>query len=143
MLDSKGQWFISAGGQHSHTGAEVPNIIFSGQVPRSILRAHTAGLNDVDASGDDVHVRHNDMDVRNYDVDVSGADVGAKDNDVDVWGDGVNGWALLSLRMSGSSLTPSVNGKALGVYKDSAFTAGMAALGCGWHEAYFDRFSVA
>ena len=128
MLDSKGQWFISAGGQH-HDGAEVPNIIFSGQVPHSILRAHAARDDDVDASDDDVDVRDNDVDVWG--------------DDVDVWGDGVGGWALLSLRMSGSSLTPSVNGKVLGVYKDSRFTAGMAALGCGWHESYFDRFSVA
>ncbi len=100
MLERKGQWFISAGGQHSRSGAEVPNIIFSGRVSQPVLHARAG------------------------------------------WGNGVDAWALLTLRSSGSSLTPSVNGKALGVFNDSTYAAGMAALGCGWHQSFFDRFSV-
>ena len=111
MLDRNGRWFISAGGQHSRSGAEVPNIIFSGSVPQSVLNTPGGGHR-VDPGGDH-------------------------------WGNGVDQWALLTLQMSGTSLTPSVNGKVLGVFQDSSYAAGMVALGCGWHQSYFDKFSAA
>lgn len=49
-------------------------------------------------------------------------------------------WLTLSLEMSGSKITPSVDGKSLGTVETDTFKHGMAAVGSGWHKSYFDDF---
>ena len=52
-------------------------------------------------------------------------------------------WRTLTLEMVGSTITPSVDGKSLGSHSDpSGPKHGMAAVGSGWHVAYFDDFAL-
>ena len=49
----------------------------------------------------------------------------------------------LSLTFSGSSITPSIGGKALPVVHDTKWSAGMVGMGSGWNTAWFDDLAVA
>ena len=53
-------------------------------------------------------------------------------------------WRTLTLEMKGSTITPMVDGAALGATVDTEgrFEHGMAAVGSGWHLAYFDDFAL-
>ena len=49
----------------------------------------------------------------------------------------------LSVTMVGSKITASVDGKVVAAVTDTTHLHGMAAVGSGWHLAYFDDFSLA
>ena len=51
-------------------------------------------------------------------------------------------WVKLALQFRGSTILPEVNQQALPALTDATFTVGMAAIGCGWHQAFFDDFSI-
>lgn len=51
-------------------------------------------------------------------------------------------WVALQLTMVGDTLTPAVNGHLLPAITDLTYSHGMVAVGCGWHLASFDNFSL-
>ena len=51
-------------------------------------------------------------------------------------------WLTLKLDVNGTKLTGTVDGVVVGTVDDATFSHGMAAIGCGWHQAYFDDFFV-
>ena len=54
----------------------------------------------------------------------------------------LNRWTALQLAMAGTSIRASINGVQVAKVTDSTFANGMAALGSGWHPAYFKSFQV-
>ena len=54
----------------------------------------------------------------------------------------ISGWTALQLAMAGTSIRASINGVQVAKVTDSTFANGMAALGSGWHPAYFKSFQV-
>ena len=54
----------------------------------------------------------------------------------------ISGWTTLQLVTVGTSIRGSINGEQVAKVTDSAFGTGMAALGSGWHPAYFKSFEV-
>ena len=54
----------------------------------------------------------------------------------------VGSWHRLRLDVAGVVATGSVDGNVVGSCNATAFTHGMAAVGSGWHVAYFDNFTV-
>jgi hypothetical protein len=52
------------------------------------------------------------------------------------------GWVRLSLSFKGSKVTAALNGEQIATVSSTTFTAGMAAVGSGWHTAAFDDVSV-
>ena len=57
-------------------------------------------------------------------------------------GSWIGSWHRLKLTTAGSTVTGNVDGKVVGSVTNSTYTHGMVALGSGWHEAYYDNFSV-
>jgi len=53
-----------------------------------------------------------------------------------------NSWHSLRLAMRGTSLSCYVDGTLVTNVSDSAYSSGMAGVGCGWHAAQFDNFTV-
>ena len=51
-------------------------------------------------------------------------------------------WHRLKLSTVGATVTGSVDGKVVGSAHNTTYTHGMVALGSGWHEAFYDNFSV-
>ena len=54
----------------------------------------------------------------------------------------ISGWTTLQLATVGTSIRASINGKQVAKVVDSTYGNGMAALGSGWHPAYFKSFEV-
>ena len=55
----------------------------------------------------------------------------------------ISGWTSLQLVTVGTSIRASINGEQVATVTDLTFANGMAALGSGWHPAYFKSFEVA
>src|ERR1051326_2737796 len=53
-----------------------------------------------------------------------------------------NTWHLLRLAMRGASLSCYMDGLLLTNVSDHMYSAGMAGMGCGWHAAQFDDFTI-
>ena len=53
-----------------------------------------------------------------------------------------NSWHNLRLAMRGSSLNCYVDGALMTNFTDSTYASGMAGMGCGWHGAQFDNFTL-
>ena len=51
-------------------------------------------------------------------------------------------WHRLKLSPVGATVTGSVDGKVVGSVHNATYTHGMVALGSGWHEAFYDNFTV-
>ena len=51
-------------------------------------------------------------------------------------------WHSLSLHFAGTTIGAALDGQALATVVDSTYSRGMATLGCGWHQAYFDNFEA-
>lgn len=48
----------------------------------------------------------------------------------------------LAISFSGQKIAATVNGKQVTSLSDSTFAYGLAAVGSGWHDAYFDNFAI-
>ena len=53
-----------------------------------------------------------------------------------------NGWVQMQLTMVGNDIRAQLNGNEVARVTDDSYTHGFAALGCGWHEAWFREFHV-
>jgi hypothetical protein len=53
-----------------------------------------------------------------------------------------NSWHTLRLAMRGDSLRCYVDGTLVTNFTDSTYSSGMAGIGCGWHGAQFDNFTL-
>jgi hypothetical protein len=51
-------------------------------------------------------------------------------------------WYEMRLQMADTAVTALLDGAVLGTANDSTTAYGMAGIGCGWHEAWFDDFAV-
>jgi len=54
----------------------------------------------------------------------------------------IRGWHSLSMQFKGAVIEASIDGRLLAKVHDTTFLFGMAAVGSGWHQAWFDNFAI-
>ena len=51
-------------------------------------------------------------------------------------------WHTLALKFRGTNIQASIDGQVVADLNDGTYSAGMAGIGCGWHQAQFDNFRI-
>jgi galactosylceramidase len=51
-------------------------------------------------------------------------------------------WNTLKIRCRGRRISGFINGRQVGEFCDETYPRGLAGFGCGWHQAWFDNFSL-